>query len=909
MDAWCALWFWPLDKVGLLDGTDAEYATAPVVAAQAGADLDALLSSVAGQAVEGEQNMPEPTSVTQIIETRLLFAMEGDQLSLGEGGEDDELVKKKRVKKVRTSSSSKKAGGPVRRRDIIPLADVDDWIAFLESMVGTGPVPENTLATTVDSLKELKALEDLIQAEMGMDDARKAVETRYPWMRVVRDIAEEQGFLHWELDFAGVFASGAGGFDLQVGNPPWVRPTWAENPVIAEYEPWFMLAEKPKAEEKNRRREVELERGEVRKYLISEVTSTVTMASYLASAAVYPLISGSQPDLYRAFMCEVWSHSGCAGTAGMVHPDTHFAGEKEAELRAAAYRRLRVHGGFVNQRRIFPEPVGHAAEFGIHIYGSAQEIDFANLAWLFSADVLRLSFSAIDDDDDPGVKYKGIWDERPHPKRVVRVTTDTLKRWRRLAGDEGPLEHTRLLTPVSTAEGPAIDALGVYPLRLGTLEPDVTRGYDESGSKKAQFGPGKDQRLIDYNTNVDGQVDYHAKAWSEVILKGPQIGVANPLFKQPSQGSGEVRGLDPKAIADDEVPEAEYRRVAPRDIFLYEQDKWPDWIRFAELLASEDERSQARLSLAKQRKVEPEEVEGEQIERFLLVKASKPYSNSYRVAWRRMIAPDTERALYAAIIPPGVTHVITVQSARVHDSFQTALFAGFLASLPIDYLLRTSASADLTEGRVRRLPAPQTGHPLAPALLLRTLRLNALTTAYADLWAELYDPKWPGYEPWAIKWPHLKTELHNVTPTWQRDTPIRTEYARRAALVEIDALVAVWIGIEADTLIAMYRARFPILQDFDRVTWFDADERKIAGKHHTYGFDQTKDHWTQFEAYQEARKKDPETATVPDGYSAPFYKANREREMREAHAYFKKRLDDAVAKGLWDPVKMEVPNS
>jgi hypothetical protein len=97
------------------------------------------------------------------------------------------------------------------------------------------------------------------------------------------------------------------------------------------------------------------------------------------------------------------------------------------------------------------------------------------------------------------------------------------------------------------------------------------------------------------------------------------------------------------------------------------------------------------------------------------------------------------------------------------------------------------------------------------------------------------------------------------------------------------------------------------MQDFDRVTWFDAAERKIAGDRYTYGFDQTKDHWTQFEAYQEACKKDPETATVPDGYTAPFYKADRETEMREAHAYFQKRLDEAVAAGKWDPVKQEVP--
>ncbi|MFE0191432.1 hypothetical protein [Streptomyces sp. NPDC058989] len=905
MDAWCALWFWPLEKVGLLDGSDAEYATSPVVTVAAGTDLDALLSSVAGQVAAAEQPGPDPTPAPRFVENGLLFAMDGDQMSFGDGGGGDELVEKKEVKKARASSAPKKAGAPVRRRDIIPLASLDDWLAFLESMLGTGPVPENTFATTVDSLEEVKALEDLIQAEMGMDDARKAVETRYPWMRVVRDLAGEQGFLHWELDFAGVFAGETGGFDLQVGNPPWVRPTWNEDSVIAEYEPWFMLTERPKGEEKKRRREVELVREEVQQYLLGELTSTAATASYLSTSTTYPLIAGTKPDLYRAFMCEVWGHAGSAGTAGMVHPDTHFRGGAEAELRAAAYRRLRVHGDFVNAgNRFFPPPVGRSSHFGVHIYGAEGEVSFDSLSWLFTVDSLRLSAAADDAGADPGVKYNGDWDERPHPKRVVHVTTETLERWRRLAGDEGPLEHTRLLTPVSTAEDPAIDALAAYPLRLGVLNPGIFIGFDEGASKKAKFGPAKDQRLIDYNAGIDGQEDYHVQAWHDVILKGPQIGVANPLFKQPSQGGGETRGLDPKTLTDDAVPESEYRRIAPRKVFLGAQEKWPDCERYEALLASEEEREQARLRIAEQRDLEPEEVGDEQVEKFLLTKASYPYSQEFRVAWREMVAPDTERALYGALIPPGTTHIHAVHSARLSDERLTALAAGFLAALPVDYLLRTAGAGHLDVAQTKRLPAPQDDHPLAPALLVRALRLNALTIAYADLWSELYDPKWPSCEPWSIKWPNLKTELHNVTPTWQRGTPLRTEYARRAALVEIDALVAVWLGINADTLSAMYRARFPIMQDFDRVTWFDANERKIAGDRYTYGFDQTKDHWTQFEAYQHA----PETAPVPDGYTAPFYKANREREMREAHAYFKKRLDDAVAKGLWDPVKMEVPN-
>ncbi|MEK8142310.1 hypothetical protein NKH18_06875 [Streptomyces sp. M10(2022)] len=62
------------------------------------------------------------------------------------------------------------------------------------------------------------------------------------------------------------------------------------------------------------------------------------------------------------------------------------------------------------------------------------------------------------------------------------------------------------------------------------------------------------------------------------------------------------------------------------------------------------------------------------------------------------------------------------------------------------------------------------------------------------------------------------------------------------------------------------------MQDFDRVTWFDATERKIAGDRYTYGFDQTKEHWTQFQPYHEAYEKDSKTTApvpVPDGYTAP----------------------------------------
>ena len=87
----------------------------------------------------------------------------------------------------------------------------------------------------------MEEYEDKLESDfyMHMDPVHRLGE-RFPWLDTVEKIAEDQGFFHWELRFASVFADG--GFDIQVGNPPWVRPRWEENAVLAELEPWFELA-------------------------------------------------------------------------------------------------------------------------------------------------------------------------------------------------------------------------------------------------------------------------------------------------------------------------------------------------------------------------------------------------------------------------------------------------------------------------------------------------------------------------------------------------------------------------------------------------------------------------------------------------------------------------------------------
>lgn len=881
MDVWCALWFWPLDRVEELVGSQD--------VADGGAE-----ERLSGEAPEAVAAGSAPGDQLWVKDSLFDDGLP-QQLEMGEedaSASGEEPAEKK-------PASKKRAGKPKGRREVVPLATLDDWIDFLECALGAKDVPADSLVADFEGLEALRDYEVKLDGFMGMDSPFR-LKARFPWLDTVEDVAGSEdrddagadggmGFFHWELQFAHVLAGEGGGFDLQVGNPPWVRPRWEEDVLLAEFEPWFVLQEKPAKAEKDRRRGELLGRAGVGSFLSAELAANTGVVAILGSPGMYPLLTGTHLDLYRGFMCQTWSHAGRAGTVGLVHPDSHFSGDMEARLREAAYKRLRVHGDFVNAgNRFFPPPVGRSSHFGVHVYGPEGEIGFDHLSWLFSVDALRLSAQHDGSGPDPGVRYGDTWDERPHKKRIIRVDRAILEQWQRLTGDEGlPVEQGLLLSPVSVAEGKAIQALADYPLRLGALNPLVTRGFDESGAKK--------EGLIDYNLRKEDGSLFRPEKWDEVILKGPQLGLANPLFKQPSQGGGEVLGLNHLLIPDDAVPETEYVRVTTPEKYVEKHDQWLDKGRLERLRTSEDAAAEARRVMAEAQGVPEDEIGADDVDRYFVRRSTQPYTRFYRAAWREFIAPDTERSLYVTIVPPGAAHVNAVRTAYLGDNRMTALTSGFWASVPVDYLLRTTRLRHLHLAASGRLPVPDGTHPLASGLLLRTVRLNCLTSAYAALWGELYDPTWLGYEDWARNWPRLE-RLHNVGPKWTRNSPLRTERARRAALVEIDALVAVWLGVDADALVAMYKARFPIMQDFDAVTWFDAEGRRIAGDRYTYGHGQNKDHYAQLRAHLEGDRKDP-----PDGYTSPFYKANRGTEMREAHAYFSARLQEAIDRGKWTP--------
>ena len=54
----------------------------------------------------------------------------------------------------------------------------------------------------------------------------------YPELKIANEVAEQQHFMHWEIEFADLFYE-RGGFDLVLGNPPWIKVEWNETTLVA----------------------------------------------------------------------------------------------------------------------------------------------------------------------------------------------------------------------------------------------------------------------------------------------------------------------------------------------------------------------------------------------------------------------------------------------------------------------------------------------------------------------------------------------------------------------------------------------------------------------------------------------------------------------------------------------------
>jgi Eco57I restriction-modification methylase len=706
---------------------------------------------------------------------------------------------------------------------------LDQWIEVCQELLGVEPKVQkkNKGMTPLHATSNWDDLNTAEELDLYFTRAKDVAEVlkNHPWLKTCETVAEQQGFFHWEVDFATVFARG--GFNLQLGNPPWVRPQVDIDALLAEGDPWWQLTNKPSEADRNFRRSRTLTLPGIRAFIVDVTADIAATNEYLRSRQAYPLLAGLQSDLYRCFMGQTWRHASANGIATLVHPESHFTDDKAGLLRENSYSRLRRHWQFINELKLYE--IDNKELYGIHVYGDyADDVRITMASSLYHPDTVERSLRHDGSGDEPGAKDpSGNWDLRPHRERIISVTNSTLHTWHAIMEDDSmPVLQTRTVYAVNSHAAGVLAALAHQP-RIGALGLEPSPGWHE-----------KNDRGKGYFTSEWGSPD----SWANVILQGPHLYVSTPMYKSPNptmKSNKDWSYTDFERLPVDAVPVTAY---GPADDHDWYDSGYTQW-------------------------------------------RAGPARSFYRIAWRCMVKNGNERTLIPAIIPPGAAHVDGIFSAGLSNSSIESLcsISAFLSSLIVDFAVRAAPKRHIRIATINRLPVLM-DHPLQDPLHSRVLRLNCVTDAYADLWQSAYRDTFKA-DRWAAGRDRSnRSHLGGVTREWTADIPLRIAEDRRQALIEIDTLVALMLGVSVDQLCTIYRTQFAVLYGYDHNSYiYDATGRLVPS-----------DVLTVWRKKGEKITDAERTATNQAGrtyiYEPPFTLLDREADMRTAYAEFERRL-------------------
>lgn len=742
---------------------------------------------------------------------------------------------------------------PIDKADLIPSRSefLNDMYMILVGLYSTSSDSQQLSWLDGDSDEE----DTDILLQVNLDDLCALL----PRLKLARTIAQQNHFMHWELEFADVFAE-RGGFDLMIGNPPWIKIEWNEQGVLADANPMFAV-KKLTATQTTHERQTALENAHTHSMYFAEYEMLSGEQNFLNAVQNYPALKGQQTNLFKCFLPLSWEKTNESGIAAFVHPEGVYDDPKGGALREMLYPRLRYHFQFANERKLFPE-VDHHTQFSLNVYGGPLRVSFDTISNLYDAKSIVECYQGEASAPIPGIKdANGDWNITGHPDRIIHVTQRELEVFAKLFDGNDKWQQAKL---PQLHVHQLIEALECFSNQSRTLSTEIQHLYTA-------------EMWHETNNQIDGTIVRHIdfpENIQSMIYSGPHIGVANPLFKTSRRVcklNSDFDPIDLTIIDDSYLQRCNYSIACSYDEYKLRTPITP-W--------------------------------------------GKRYDEDYRLCMRKMLNQGGERTYMVAIIPP--------KSEHIHGNFGICMdqglasFAANSFSLPFDFYLKSTGKSNINFSAASGFPI-LSDWPRQEDTICRAMLLNCITKYYSDLWKQEYQVSFSA-QSWSKSDPRLSpARFTSLTPEWTWDTPLRTDYERRQALVEIDVLTAMALGMTLQQLKTIYRIQFPVLQSYEADTWYDANGRiTFTNNRSLTGVGFTRPEWENAGAVQPIKRGDAPwdgimkhapagyvfartitDDTMPGGpvqrtieYAAPFDRCDREQDYETAWKFFEEKYKE-----------------